>query len=187
MQLADRTFTFRVFALSLDEFTEEFAAGQGTIVFVMCILLSVAITLAIFACAGSWLHHTRQRDEQARKRFEIARTAHNAVVGYVCHELRNPLHVLETWLKTLTASPIQLEASESPCTTAADSEVLSGVPATGPQVAARGLTGLLERELIVADINAAMSQMRATVDDVLDFRRVLECASACQCWRSWCE
>ena len=56
----------------------------------------------------------------------------------MCHELRNPLHVLETWL-----------AHNGSVVFNADLD-------------------------IQRDVQGAMQQMRRTVDDVLDFRRVTE-------------
>ncbi len=84
--------------------------------------------------------------------LQVSRKAHNAIVGYLCHELRNPLHVLETWFKTIIDSAA-LHASSTGST---------------------DMNGMDGDDIVVitADVEAALSQMRSTVDDVLDFRQV---------------
>ncbi len=98
--------------------------------------------------------------------MDASRTAHNAIVGYVCHELRNPLHVLETWFRTLVEQTEVLTATAMK---------LEGFPEKTSSETA-------ESAMIVADVESALNQMRSTVDDVLDFRQVhWQCDSESEC------
>ena len=74
--------------------------------------------------------------------LQASEETHNRVVGYVCHELRNPLHVVTTT-----------------CTALADETPATIIPRK-------------ERKQIINDMLNALEQMQCTVDDVLDFRAV---------------
>lgn len=84
---------------------------------------------------------------------QVAQAAHENTLGYVCHELRNPLHVLQTWFGVL------LSTGES-----------------GP-LAALGLD-----EDACQDIAHALNHMNCVVNDVLDYRavRVFVCVVSCR-------
>ena len=82
----------------------------------------------------------------------------------MCHELRNPLHVLETWFAALI---MHNKCLQSPTSAAGNGErKLFFADDAG--------TDEDEIAVITADVESALQQMRTMVDDVLDLRQVWE-------------
>ncbi len=116
---------------------------------ITCVPLRRSLLLAVFfgLLFGVWVLHDFRQQLQTDAVLRAARKAHNAIVGYVCHELRNPLHVLEAWFS-------QLLEHVKP-----SSELSVDVDA------------------VRSDVAAALLVMRGTVDDVLDSRKVCSYAA----------
>ncbi len=149
--MADRHYTLTVTAY--DDYKAEFMADTRELYAGVGIALSFVAAAAVVAVAYSWKHSScvdHERD-QVLGAIAASRTTHNIIVGYICHELRNPLHVLEAWFDVLVSQvdAVKGDVSGSFCET--------------------------EREDLrqaTEDVKGALEQMRSTVDDVLDFRRV---------------
>jgi hypothetical protein len=96
-------FTFKVTAMS--EYSESLLhSRQGVAVVPLGVSLTLVVAAGVVVMAAGWVYHSRQRTRQAVLSLDASRKAHNAIVGYVCHELRNPLHVLESWFTTVIAT-----------------------------------------------------------------------------------
>jgi hypothetical protein len=163
VNLADRTFSLRIVAMRqyADDFT---TSSQGRVASALGVTLSLVLGLSIVLATAGWLWHEQQRDRQANLAIEATRAAHNAIVGYVCHELRNPLHVLETWFKILLSEHPAMSRGEAPSLESSrlgKFHTLTDDGCTSDDIA-----------LICVDVKSALSQMRTTCDDVLDLRRV---------------
>ncbi len=67
----------------------------------------VGVVLQCIAVCGVWSHNRHVEQRVAIVKHEESTRAHRWIIGYICHELRNPLHVLKTsveYLSTLAPS-----------------------------------------------------------------------------------
>ena len=99
--------------------------------------LSAALLLATLVVVILWLSRRNAAGQESTARAEF-----NRAIGYLCHELRNPLHVLQSWCKP-----------------------------DGCQLPLDALTDA-DRAAVMGDISHALAQMHATVNDVLELRSV---------------
>ena len=141
------------------------------------VVMPVYATLTLLLAVGVWVWSKRwqKRVDELNANIDLLKQMESAsrdVVGYVCHELRNPLHVLAQWFVSLlqpseqsTSAPqhngkiIQPLADGKPCDDATDSNPSDALTAS-------------ERTEIIADVKDAIFQMQSTVNDVLDFRKL---------------
>ena len=148
VRIADRY--FKVFVTAEPGFGSNYDQNRSSaIVLGLCVGLAVLAIMAIWFMAS--LCFIRDRQQRAMKfseeqstsaQMEASRQAHNGVVSYICHGLRNPMHVVTACSRML-------------CEENAADPLLTD-----------------ERHSIVQDVFGALAQMRATVDNVLNFRTV---------------
>jgi hypothetical protein len=90
--MADRLYTLHVIAYNdyLDGLDIESAANLYEAIGIL-ITAVVAAVMEVSACA--WMAHASEREKQSRIEGGAfaARRTHNIIVGFVCHELRNPV------------------------------------------------------------------------------------------------
>ncbi len=89
--MADRAYTLQVVAYS--DFLADFQASTPRVYAGVGILLSLTISCIVVGVAYGWRYsvHVNQQREQTITSIAAARRTHNVIVGYVCHELRNPV------------------------------------------------------------------------------------------------
>ena len=99
--IAGRPFTVSVCAT--DGFRSSLATpNPGIAELALGLAMKVAVDLMVWSAVCWWLRYDSAMAElaaqdQERSAIQAAKDTNNRIVGYVCHELRNPLHVLETW------------------------------------------------------------------------------------------
>jgi signal transduction histidine kinase len=145
------------------------------------IALTVIVLCMVWTASWCWLQQDRKRDQYAQQQLErstikAARDTNNRIVGYICHELRNPLHVLETWFGMFFSNvvkPVTPVGKNTP-----HSASLQSVTSTAASVASvdanQPFAHLSHEDVVTAtqDIGNALAQMRCIVNDVLDYRAV---------------
>lgn len=157
VNVANRQYSLSV--VSLPGFGSNMGTNNGKLILALCVSLGCLIVVLAWMAAITYYTRDRQQVESqiaqrkaSAAELQASHDAHNRIVGYVCHELRNPLHVVET-------SCVML-ANESH---------------TAPMLPS-------ERSLLVKDLKNALEQMRCTVDDVLDFKAVFYTAVDDDMW-----
>ena len=125
--------------------------------------VTLIIALIVLIAGGMWWQHDKKREDIAAQRLEkltlkTARDTNNRIVGYICHELRNPLHVVETWFRVLLG--IQVDGG----TERRDSD--------GGGLVEADTMSAEDKATVAQDIGNALAQMRSIVNDVLEYRAV---------------
>jgi signal transduction histidine kinase len=155
--MADRLYSLHVIAQN--DYVSTFLSANTALLYeVIGISMSVVVAFTSVAVACGWVYFidVSNRRKQDAVAVSASRDTHNAIVGYVCHELRNPLHVLETWVRVM----FQKRAG-------------GGSPdAHGAADAGVNDSQAVDWQQVSEDVHGALLQMRNTVDDVLDFRKV---------------
>jgi signal transduction histidine kinase len=115
-----------------------------------------------------------QAVESVRNAEKVA--ALQLVVGYICHELRNPLHIIKTSFRALVAVPSVASRLQNVKVQSVQSDAIDELGAL------EVLESLLtddndapqddELRTIVADATVALHQMQRTVNEVLDYRAI---------------
>ncbi len=151
--MADRKYILRVIAE--DDFLAEFQTNKTlTLIESLGISLSFIVSASIIGMSFTAVFLARQQQKHVTELLVTSRRTHNVIVGYVCHELRNPLHVLHTWFQVLLKHHMEYATAK------ATAKAKAGEPEDDLQLA-------------MMDVAGALGQMRSTVNDVLDHRRVM--------------
>jgi signal transduction histidine kinase len=178
--LADREFLIVVIANpDFTTYVPQHPAGDTELG--LGIALTVIVLLMVWIASWCWLQQDRKRDQYAQQELErstikAARDTNNRIVGYICHELRNPLHVLETWFDLFfsnfgkSSTPV---GKHTPHSSSLQS-VTSPAASVASGDANNPFSHLSHDDLVTAsqDISNALAQMRCIVNDVLDYRAV---------------
>jgi heme exporter protein D len=144
----------------------EFVTSKRYTVLAVCIVVTVLalITTAVVML----LQHRMVLQAVQQTRAEEKSHAQQLIVGYVCHELRNPLHVVLTSFRSVISSLCHYTGNyaykrEAIGESGNEEEELEGFEDTPS-----------EEELlsIVRDAMASMHQMQTTVNEILDFRAI---------------
>ncbi len=93
--LANRLYVLRV--VTFDDFLSDFKSDETLAVLgeALAITVSLVLVIVIVTLTFVWMRFVDQQRRQAVAVLAVTRKTHNVVVGYVCHELRNP-YVLST-------------------------------------------------------------------------------------------
>lgn len=118
----------------------------------MAILLGINLAVAYWWRQQERRHESTTEQKMEASRLQAARDTNNRIVGYVCHELRNPLHCLETWFPILVRQCRQQGVAASPSHSNSSLELID--------------LGAFE------DVETALGQMKGIVNDILDYRAV---------------
>ena len=147
-------------------YSAEFITSKRYVVFASAIAGTAGF---IILCLIVW----RGRDKRLSMLLEHVHAeerikAQQLVVGYICHELRNPLHIVRTAYQTVVAELVRLTGkyeasssfrSHSSATEDGDEDEDLVTPPTED-----------EMKSMLQDGKSALAQMQATVNDVLDYR-----------------
>jgi signal transduction histidine kinase len=139
------------------------------------VMLAITISVTIMAegvCLVIMLYQNKliqQAVQRAREDEKAA--AHQLIVGYICHELRNPLHIIKTSFGTLVGQIQRWRHPNKP----AQSQHSVGDSGDQPfdfDLAFDDADAVTadELEAVIADAGSALAQMQATVNEVLDYR-----------------
>jgi signal transduction histidine kinase len=139
------------------------------------VMLAITISVTIMAegvCLVIMLYQDKTIQQAVqRTREDEKAAAHQLIVGYICHELRNPLHIIKTSFGTLVG---QIQRLRLPRKVDNSKHSLGD---SGDQLSefdcAFGDTDVVtpeELEAVIADAGSALAQMQATVNEVLDYR-----------------
>jgi signal transduction histidine kinase len=178
--MADRRYQLHVIAQQeyVAGFLVTYTAQMYKIVGILATIL-FALTFLAIACGWGYVIDNNNKRKQNRAAVAASRATHNAIVGYVCHELRNPLHVVETWVQVM----LQQFASNGRGSLFSPSP--SSFTSDAVPVLVTGDSDDTDWQQVAEDVHAALLQMRNTVDDVLDFRMVRALKNArCSCFRT---
>lgn len=75
-------------------YTAGFATWRRAVILAICIVLTL---MAMFVASFMMLYQDRRVSQSVeRKLSEEKSQAHQLIMGYICHELRNPLHIIKT-------------------------------------------------------------------------------------------
>lgn len=140
------------------------AYAKSFITFKRHLLLAISLVITALALAVTLLVFDRF-DSQRRQTEEKSR-AHQLIVGYICHELRNPLHIIRTAQATLVGWVLQHGG-------AAIKQYLPRGSHHSASCSEDGETDTLSNEDlagVIVDATSALAAMQSTVNEVLDFR-----------------
>lgn len=152
-------------------YSDEFTTPRR-FVFIAAAVLSavtaIALSVAVWRSADKRLAMALE-NAHAEERIK----AQQLVVGYICHELRNPLHIMRTAFQTVVGELCRVTGKYSlprqgtgDLAAADDSEEsLGSFEREEPAVPTDD-----EMRSIMFDGRSALSQMQSTVNDVLDYR-----------------
>ena len=154
------------------QYKEHFVTMKRYVVLLVCIITTLlAITVALFT-----LVFQRKNVQQAleRARAEEKAAAHQLIVGYICHELRNPLHIVKSSLASLIHCALKNIAERLPvaelhqhlCEFSALLADMGGITMEDALPAHDDVIS------VVRDAKSALAQMQSTVNEVLDFRAI---------------
>jgi signal transduction histidine kinase len=162
--------TWRIQVGQCPEYEARFITWKRYIILAICIVVTL---LAVMVSAVVLLYQERLvQDAIERTRHEEKATAHQIIVGYICHELRNPLHIIKTSFTGMQASlrklsgnqflraPNGIGSNDATFSDADDVDLLEEAPSEE------------ELQSIVMDAQSALHQMLATVNEVLDYRAI---------------
>lgn len=124
-----------------------------------------------------------------RTRNQEKALAHQLVVGYICHELRNPLHIIKTSFRSLVTAvrDVTNAVTAVHCVTGTSTSMgsssMTGNSGDSGVDDVDGDNGwllqgdgdsLTDEELlsVVCDASTALQQMQTTVNEVLDYRAI---------------
>jgi muconolactone delta-isomerase len=148
------------------EYEAKFLTSKRYTVLAVCIVVT-ALAL-VTAAVVMLLQHRMVMQAVHQTRAEEKSHAQQLIVGYVCHELRNPLHVVLTSFRSVVSSLCHYTGNvaykkEAIGESGNEEEELEGFEDTPS-----------EEELlsIVRDAMASMHQMQTTVNEILDFRAI---------------
>jgi signal transduction histidine kinase len=152
------------------DYDARFITWKRYVILAICIVVTL---LAVLVSAVVLLYQERLvQDAIERIRHEEKATAHQIIVGYICHELRNPLHIIKTSFSGMQAAlrklsgnqflrgPTGIGSNDAAFNDADDVDLLEEAPNEE------------ELQSIVLDAQSALHQMQATVNEVLDYRAI---------------
>ena len=152
-------------------FKSTFVTWRRYVILAVCLcttVLALVVCLFVMAFQDKIISQAVERTRNQEKA-----NAHQIVVGYICHELRNPLHIIKTSFRALVAglksvnpgfSSRALHHSSTLDTMDGPEEALLAVDEEPPTD-----DDLLS---IIGDAHTALQQMQTTVNEVLDFRAI---------------
>lgn len=94
---------YTLYIAASPSFSSSLSVGPvpGTVEMALGLLATFAFVALLAGAVVYWAQRERKSETRTAhlvevSRLETARDTNNRIVGYVCHELRNPLHVLES-------------------------------------------------------------------------------------------
>jgi hypothetical protein len=155
-------------------YTASYVSGRRSVILAICLVVTVLATAA--AVFGMLFHHRMVVAATERVKNAEKAAAHQLIVGYICHELRNPLHIVKTSFKMLSSVARQYTAErgyKEPLMKYDEMGELDDSSSGGGE-GDEDMTAVEPAEIlcVVSDAKAALGQMQTTVNEVLDFRAI---------------
>lgn len=149
-------------------YEQAFVTWRRYIVIAACL---ASTTLAAVVCMSVWAMLDKQVTAAVqRTRIEEKVRAQQLVVGYICHELRNPLHIVRTAYQTVVDELCRLSGRQFSFSSAGSLENGLGDDDDEDSDGAHMPPTEQEMRAMLSDGKSALAQMQATVNDVLDYR-----------------